>query len=66
MVRRWCLRLVCPIRRGVSAPGRVGELCAWTTGVRGEGQARLCRVKQHVAATSLTADLGEVPQWLCN
>lgn len=63
MVRRWCLRLVCPIRRGVSAPGRVEELCAWTTGgVRGEGQGRLCRVKQHVAATSLTADLGEVQQ----
>ena len=35
MVRRWCLRLVCPIRRGVSAPGRVEELGAWATGVGG-------------------------------
>lgn len=57
MVRRWCLRLVCPVRRGVGAPGRVEEQGAWTTGVRGEGEGRLCQVKEHVAATSLTADL---------
>jgi hypothetical protein len=35
VARRWCLLLVYPIRRGGSAPGRVEELGAWTTGVRG-------------------------------
>jgi hypothetical protein len=58
VARRWCLRLVCPIRRGVSAPGRVGELGAWMTGVRGYAVGNEIENIYHDAA-SFTGDLGE-------
>ena len=57
MARRWCLRLVCPIRRGGSAPGRV-ELGAWMTGVRGYAKGNEIENMYHDAA-SFTGDLGE-------
>ena len=52
------MRLVCPIRRGVSAPGRVGELGAWMTGVRGYAVGNEIENIYHDAA-SFTGDLGE-------
>jgi hypothetical protein len=58
VARRWCLRLVCPIRRGGSAPGRVEELGAWMTGVRGYAMGNEIENMYHDAA-SFTGDLGE-------